>query len=68
MFVSLVTAVKKGYEDILRHRSDYNINNLPLKILRKDKFLNLKWKDIKCGDIVEVKTETHLPCDLHGHE
>ena len=60
----MVTAVKKGYEDILRHKSDYKINNLPVKILRKDKFSNLKWKDIKCGDIVEVKSETQLPCDL----
>ena len=23
-----------------------------------------KWKDIKCGDIVEVKCDTQLPCDL----
>lgn len=54
----------KGYEDILRHKSDREINNLPTRVLRNGKFVNLKWKDIKVGDIVEVLCDDNLPCDL----
>ena len=60
----LVTAIKQAYEDILRHKSDREVNNLPVRILRNGQFTQHKWEDIKCGDIVEVKSETQLPCDL----
>ena len=59
----IATAIKQGYEDIWRHKYDNQINNLPVRILRNGKFENLKWKDIKCGDIVEVNAETQIPCD-----
>ncbi len=42
LFVIFCTAVKQGYEDILRHRSDRIINNLPVKILRNGTFKKLK--------------------------
>ena len=48
----------------MRHRSDRIINNLPVKILRNGTFKKLKWRDIKCGDIVQVNAESQLPCDL----
>ena len=54
----------KGYEDILRHKSDREINNLPVSILRDGKFKKQKWKDVKVGDIVEVNTDQSFPCDL----
>ncbi|CAF0999134.1 unnamed protein product [Brachionus calyciflorus] len=69
-FVILVTAVKQGYEDILRHRSDREINNTPVRILKNGTFVEKKWKDIKVGDIVEVLADQTFPCDLlllHAH-
>ena len=39
--------LRKGYEDILRHRADRQTNNTPVRILRNGAFKNLKWKDIK---------------------
>lgn len=48
----------------MRHKSDREINNLPVKILREGVFKLQKWKDIKVGDIVEVTCEQQLPCDL----
>jgi phospholipid-translocating ATPase len=60
----IATSIKQGYEDIWRHKYDNQINNLPVRILRNGKFENLKWKDIKCGDIVEINAETQIPCDL----
>ena len=60
----LATAVKQGYEDILRHKFDNEINSQSIRILRNGHFKSSKWKDIKCGDIVEVKCESQVPCDL----
>ena len=38
--------ILKGYEDVLRHRSDREVNNIPVRILRNGIFTSLKWKDI----------------------
>ena len=70
VFVILVTAIKQAYEDILRHRTDREVNNLPARILRDGHFREQKWKDIRVGDIVQIKSEEPLPCDLlllHSH-
>jgi magnesium-transporting ATPase (P-type) len=64
LVVILFTSLKQGYEDILRHQTDSEINNSPVHILRNGQFQLFKWQDIRCGDIVQVKCETQLPCDL----
>jgi P-type E1-E2 ATPase len=64
VFVVLVTAMKQAYEDILRHKSDREVNNMTARILRDGKFVDKKWKDVKVGDIVEVKSDEPFPCDL----
>ncbi|CAF0707238.1 unnamed protein product [Brachionus calyciflorus] len=69
-FVIIVSAIKQGYEDVLRHRSDREINNTPVRILRDGKFVEKKWRHIKVGDIVEVLADQTFPCDLvllHAH-
>ncbi len=48
----------------MRHKSDREINNLPVRILKNGAFEQLKWKDIKCGDIVQVLADESFPCDL----
>jgi len=35
IFVISVTAVKQGYEDWLRHRSDNEVNCYPVTVIRK---------------------------------
>lgn len=56
---------KKGYEDILRHISDSRINKRKCRILKNGVFEKKCWKDIKCGDIVEITNEyPEFPCDL----
>ena len=47
LFVVSITALKQGYEDILRHRADRQTNNTPVRILRNGTFKKLKWKDIQ---------------------
>ena len=36
----------KGYEDILRHLSDCEINNTKTRVIRNGKFFEIKWSDI----------------------
>ena len=64
MFVIVVTMVKQGYEDILRHKSDRHINRLPVRIYKEGEFKEHVWSDIRCGDIVEVTANQPFPCDL----
>ena len=54
----------KAYEDILRHKSDWEINSRKVKILKNGKIETIKSQNIKCGDIVEVKLDEEFPCDL----
>lgn len=64
LIVIIVTAIKQGYEDILRHVSDNNVNNKKSLVFKKNKFVECNWKDIKCGDIVKVDVNEPFPCDL----
>jgi P-type E1-E2 ATPase len=54
----------KAYEDVLRHVSDRRINKSPTRILHEGEFLERKWSDIKCGNIIEVTSDQAFPCDL----
>ena len=40
------------------------MNKTPVRVLKNGKFVSIPRKDIKCGDIVEVKTNNSFPCDL----
>ena len=64
ILVILVTAIKQSYEDFLRHKEDWKVNSKKIRVLREGKFETIKWKNIKCGDIVEVLVDTPFPCDL----
>ncbi|WOG96117.1 hypothetical protein DCAR_0415448 [Daucus carota subsp. sativus] len=64
LFVLLVTAIKDGYEDWRRHRSDLYENNRKVLVLQSGKFQNKKWKDIRAGEVVKVSVEDSIPCDM----
>jgi len=53
LFVLAVTAVKEAYDDVKRARSDTEINNRTCFVLRNDNFVEICWKDIQVGDIVQ---------------
>ncbi|KAL2461079.1 Phospholipid-transporting ATPase 1 [Abeliophyllum distichum] len=63
-FVLLVTAVKDGYEDYRRHRSDNIENNRLAWVLVNDQFQQKKWKDMRVGEIVKISANETLPCDM----
>ncbi|CAF0782460.1 unnamed protein product [Brachionus calyciflorus] len=58
------TAIKQAYEDFLRHQSDSEVNNDLVRVIKNGNFVNIKRKDIKCGDIIEVKVDNSFPCDM----
>lgn len=64
LIVLSVTAVKDGYEDWRRHRSDQNENNRMALVLQLGKFELKKWKNIKPGEVVKICADETIPCDM----
>lgn len=64
LFVLCVTAIKDGYEDWRRHRSDENENNREALVLQGDQFQLKKWKNIQAGEVVKISADETIPCDM----
>ncbi|PSS32758.1 Phospholipid-transporting ATPase [Actinidia chinensis var. chinensis] len=64
LFVLCVTAIKDGYEDWRRHRSDQNENNREALVLQSGKFQFKKWKKIWAGEVVKICADDTIPCDM----
>ncbi|KAK3015803.1 hypothetical protein RJ639_007228 [Escallonia herrerae] len=64
LFVLCVTAIKDGYEDWRRHRSDRNENNKEALVLQSGKFLLKKWKKIQAGEVLKICADETIPCDM----
>ncbi|KAL5711456.1 P-type phospholipid transporter [Ranunculus cassubicifolius] len=64
LFVLSVTAVKDGYEDWRRHRSDRKENNREALVLQSGKFSPKTWKKIQAGDVVKIGVNETMPCDM----
>ncbi|XP_058721859.1 phospholipid-transporting ATPase 1-like [Vicia villosa] len=64
-FVLFVTGVKDAFEDWRRHNSDKVENNRLASVLVHDgSFIDKKWKDIRVGEILKIKTNETIPCDI----
>ncbi|KAL1549048.1 P-type phospholipid transporter [Salvia divinorum] len=64
LFVLTVTAVKDGYEDWRRHRSDRNENNREALVLQSDEFRPKRWKMIQAGEVLKISSDEAIPCDM----
>ncbi|KAI1285876.1 Phospholipid-transporting ATPase IH [Halotydeus destructor] len=64
VFVVIATALKQGYEDWLRHKTDRIINNRQVPVIVKNQTLNIKSEAIEVGDIVMVRKDDEIPCDM----
>ncbi|PIA38539.1 hypothetical protein AQUCO_02700029v1 [Aquilegia coerulea] len=64
LFVLSVTAVKDGYEDWRRHRSDRKENNREALVLQSAQFRMKEWKKIQAGEVVRICANETIPCDM----
>ncbi|KAL2330514.1 hypothetical protein Fmac_018095 [Flemingia macrophylla] len=64
LFVLCVTAIKDGYEDWRRHRSDRNENNRESLVLQSGDFRSKKWKRIQAGEVVKIFADETIPADM----
>lgn len=64
LFVLTVTAVKDGYEDWRRHRSDRKENNREALVFQSGQFEPKKWKKIQAGEVVKMWANETIPCDM----
>ncbi|XP_077989510.1 putative phospholipid-transporting ATPase IM [Glandiceps talaboti] len=64
VFVLTVTAVKDGYDDIKRHKSDNLVNNREAEILTRDVLTKCKWQQIQVGDILRLEINQPVPSDV----
>ena len=70
--VLTVNAVKEGYDDYFRHKSDKEVNNREVKVLRGTSFVSKFWKELQVGDIIRIHHSEQSPADIailqSGHE
>ncbi|KAJ6969168.1 phospholipid-transporting ATPase 1-like [Populus alba x Populus x berolinensis] len=64
LFVLCVTAIKDGYEDWRRHRSDRNENNREALVLQCGQFRSKEWKRIRAGEVLKISADETIPCDM----
>lgn len=64
LFVLCVTAIKDGYEDWRRHRSDRNENNREALVFQSGQFQPKKWKHIQVGEVLKICADDTIPCDV----
>jgi phospholipid-transporting ATPase len=62
--VLLVSAIKEAVEDNRRRSQDRELNRSPARVLRGTTFQDVKWIDLKVGDIVRVESEEPFPADV----
>uniref|UniRef100_A0A3P9P581 Phospholipid-transporting ATPase n=1 Tax=Poecilia reticulata TaxID=8081 RepID=A0A3P9P581_POERE len=63
-FVIIVTAIKQGYEDWLRHKADKAVNQCLVQVVQHGKVSRKHSRKLTVGDVVYVKEDESFPCDL----
>ena len=51
-------------EELKRYRNDLLTNNTMIRIYKNSKFINIKWSEIKIGNLIKVKNNEIIPADL----
>uniref|UniRef100_A0A914ZBV5 Phospholipid-transporting ATPase n=1 Tax=Panagrolaimus superbus TaxID=310955 RepID=A0A914ZBV5_9BILA len=65
LFIVLAfSAIKDGYDDIQRHRSDSQVNSRISYIVRNGRLEEEKWMNVKVGDIIRMENEHFIAADL----
>ena len=51
-------------EELKRYRNDLQTNNTISKVYKNNRFINIKWSDIKIGNLIKIKKDEMIPADL----
>ena len=65
-FVLMIEAINDAREDIARHKADEEANNAKVEIFNKanEAFEELRWCDVRVGDIIKCYEKDIFPADL----
>jgi phospholipid-translocating ATPase len=63
LFAFTLTAVKEGYDDVKRHRSDTECNTRRFDVLRRGEWAKVNSMDIRVGDVLRLHRDEEIPCD-----
>ena len=65
-FIVLINGIKDLYEDWKRKKMNDIDNKRLCEVynIKENKFIITKWEDIKLGDIIKVKKNEIIPCDM----
>ncbi|CAI7911165.1 unnamed protein product [Closterium sp. NIES-53] len=62
--VLTVTAIKDAFEDWRRHRADAQENERECFVYRGGQWCSATWQSIRVGELVHVRGDTTVPCDI----
>jgi len=63
-FVLCLSMLREGLEDLARHRADNEANASLTRIYQQGKFVDVQWRNVQVGDILLIKEQEFLPCDI----
>uniref|UniRef100_H2YBK1 Phospholipid-transporting ATPase n=1 Tax=Ciona savignyi TaxID=51511 RepID=H2YBK1_CIOSA len=65
-----LTAMKDGFYDYKRHKSDSSVNNRSSSVVKDETLTEEKWMNIKVGDIIQLKNNENVTvsCTLRNTE
>ncbi|CAL4073612.1 unnamed protein product, partial [Meganyctiphanes norvegica] len=65
IIITIFSGIKEIVEDLKRHAADNEINNKRIvRVLKGQQWMDVKWREVKVGDIVKVENGEPFPCDL----
>lgn len=59
----LISMIKTGYEDVLRHLADRRLNNRKTVIQKGEVTETVQWREVNPGDVLVVSTDEEFPAD-----
>ncbi|KAH7695805.1 Protein TAT-2 a, partial [Aphelenchoides avenae] len=62
--VLAISAIKDGYDDIQRHRSDSQVNNRISYVVRNGRLEEERWMNVRVGDVIRMENEHFIAADL----
>lgn len=62
--IVLISMFKDLFEDLKRHKADYEENNKLVLKLGGNGFEKASWQSLRCGDIIKVLQGEYFPADI----